>query len=559
MKLRPLFLALATGSLVLLLIAASGLYWILAQSPLQLLRGGITSEPAAAIFVPKQSPVMASLLVNPDRLEAFRQVVASPTQRGRSRAQLNQLKKSLLARTGLNYRKDIRPWLGEEITLAVTSPDFDRNPENGIEPGYLLALQTTKPARAQEFVQTYFSRQARSGIWSLAFEQYQGVDVLSRVPLKSTAPRKADLAGAMVGDFVLFANHPKVLREAINSLQASNLSLKNASFYQEAVQTIQEPGVALAFVNLPYLARFLTDQEQLDTSTPQQLLTLAFGVDRQGFVAQTSLPGTDRNPNRKPSLKSTVGALDYIPATGVFTAAGADLKHLLGNISDVGEEGVKNSQVQLIEQGIASLQQRWGIDLTEDIFSWVEGEYALALLPNAKTQQFDWVFVAQKDEDAPIAHLDDLADLQGLSSGNLILEGQEITVWTKLQATAQVTAQANRVDAQVQGAHTSVGNYEVFTTSIPAMAQALQGVSNSLVQSKKFQSAIAPLPSVNDGYLYIDWQHTQPLLESQPALRVAELVGEPFLDYLQAFTLTSLGSEDGVSRATAFLQLRDNR
>jgi len=46
----------------------------------------------------------------------------------------------LLANTGLDYRRDIQPWLGE-ITLAVTTIDIDRDAQNG-QPGYLMALAT---------------------------------------------------------------------------------------------------------------------------------------------------------------------------------------------------------------------------------------------------------------------------------------------------------------------------------------------------------------------------------------------------------------------------------
>jgi uncharacterized protein YjiS (DUF1127 family) len=112
MKLRSFFYALAAGATVLLLIAVGGFFWLTSQSPLNLLRGGAVTNPTAAIFVPKQAPVMASLLVNPDRLEAFRQLVARPLNRRRSRAELNQLEDSLLANKAIDYRRDIRPWLG---------------------------------------------------------------------------------------------------------------------------------------------------------------------------------------------------------------------------------------------------------------------------------------------------------------------------------------------------------------------------------------------------------------------------------------------------------------
>ena len=157
MNRRSFFYSLAAGVVVLLLIGISGYYWIVSQSPLTLLRGGSQTTPTAAIFVSKQAPVMVSMLVNPDKLESLRQLVTSPLERRRSRSELEGLKTSLLADTGLDYRRDIQPWLGEEITLAVTSGDIDRNRSNGKQPGYLLALTTKDSTKSREFLQLLFS------------------------------------------------------------------------------------------------------------------------------------------------------------------------------------------------------------------------------------------------------------------------------------------------------------------------------------------------------------------------------------------------------------------
>jgi len=104
MKLRSFFSILVASVLVLLLVGASGFYWLTARSPLALLRDGPTDGPLAAMFVPKQAPAVVSLLVNPKRLEAFRQVVAAPGARRQSKAEIEQLKQSLLANTGLDYK-----------------------------------------------------------------------------------------------------------------------------------------------------------------------------------------------------------------------------------------------------------------------------------------------------------------------------------------------------------------------------------------------------------------------------------------------------------------------
>ena len=83
MKPRLFFLALALTVILSFAVAGVGFYWVLAQSPLALLSGGVQRSPLATVFIPKQAPVMVSLLVNPDRLEAFGELIAQPQNRRR--------------------------------------------------------------------------------------------------------------------------------------------------------------------------------------------------------------------------------------------------------------------------------------------------------------------------------------------------------------------------------------------------------------------------------------------------------------------------------------------
>lgn len=574
MKLRSFFYVLAAGATGLLLIAVAGWFWLTSQSPLNLLQQGVVANPTAAIFVPKQAPAMVSLLVNPGRLEAFRQLVARPISRRRSRAELNRIENSLLLNTDINYQRDIQPWLGDEISLAVTSLDFDRNPANSTQPGYLLVVKTKDGERARQFLQLFYSKQAATSVDDIVFEKYKGVNLIYRRPLSQLQassnasnqnPLPEALTSAVVGDrFVLFANHPKVLRDALNNVQAANLSLEDDSEYQQMLQTLSEPRIGLSFVNIPALAAWISQQPApvRDSFKGSETLALGLSLNRLGLVAQTALLGSETtDSSREPSLAEPVAALQYIPAQSAFAIAGTDLNQLWTQLSS--GEGMNDAVKPLLEKAIASLQSRWGIQLPEEIFSWVQGEYALSMMPRPDRGNPDWIFVAQKGSEAAessIEHLDAVAKQRGLSVGALPLGDTSITAWTKLVTSATpVGTKDNRLmklEAQVGGVHTAVGNYEIFTTSIEAMNQALKGVENSLVKSEPFNNAIAPLPQLNDGYLYLDWRESGTLIKRQlPIVRVVELVAKPFFDHLRSLSVSSYGSDKGVQRSKLFFRL----
>ena len=563
MKARSFYLALGSVALTLLLVAIAGFYWLAGQSPLRLLQGGRVASPEAAMFVPKQAPAMVSLLVKPEQLRAFRLAVSSLGDRRKAREELEALERTLLASRGLSYDADIKPWLGNEITLAVTSPDIDRNATNGQQPGYLLALETENPQQAKEFVQLFWQKRAIAGS-NLVFEQYSGVKVIYEQGSGADADPSPTLASAVVGDrFVLFANYPKVLRDAINNVQAPDLSLKSSKKYQDALETLPERQIGLTFVNLPQLGAWLGSQSplgRLSSENQRQFESLVAGIElaRQGLLAETALlaaPGRSLTAH-KPALTEPVGALKFIPSATPFSASGTNLSQLWGQLT----EGLQDYGVlsALLGQPIAALEERWGVTFEEDLVPWVNREFALGLV-SRPGQEPEWVFVAEKSPEtaAGIEKLNAIAQRRGLTVGPITLNDRRTYTWTQLSPSSK--RRGAELQADVQGVHTMIDKYEVFTTSVEAMEAILKNPQKSLITAKPFQEAIAPLALQNDGYLYLDWGGVRKPLERRiPALKLAELAGKPFFDHLRSLTVTSYGSDTKVQRGAVFVQLKNS-
>jgi Protein of unknown function (DUF3352) len=576
MKRRSFFSVLTAVVVTCLLISLAGGGWLLAHSPLALLRGAPEPIPTAAMFVPKQAPLMAALLVNPDRVLALRQLLAHPGDRRQTRIELQQFQQGLLADADLNYEKDIKPWLGDELTLAVTTLDIDRDQSNGSAPGYLLAVKTKDAERAREFLQLFWQKQAIAGT-DLQFEQYQGAQLISgQLPVGQREGQEASLpiasattslATAVVGrQFVLFANSPKVLRNAINTVQVRELGLVSDRGYQRALGSLMADRIGLAFVNLPQLVAWTERSPQSTAQTngaqtdgaqmPYESVAVAWGLDRQGIVAETALvtaPGPAL-PDANGSLSQPVSSLKYIPATSPVVAAGHDLAELWASINR-GLEGYGLAQV--IRKPLQNWQQRWQLDLVQDIFAWVKGEYALGLIPTPAAPP-DWVFVVNRadspDAATAIAHLNDIAKQQGLTTIELPLQDHTVSAWTRLSAAAPGKTTDLALQANVAAVHASLGDYELFTNSVAAMDQVLQ--AKSLADTATFDQAIAPLLTPNNGYFYVDWPQGKTLLESRlPLVQVLELAGQPVFSHLRSLSLSSYGNQAGIQRGGLFIRL----
>ncbi|MCP2730061.1 DUF3352 domain-containing protein [Limnofasciculus baicalensis] len=552
MKLRSFFYPF-TVVVSVLLIALGSFFWFTSSAEASLPQENTPKNPSTAIFVSKQTPLMVSLLGERENLE-----------------ELRQLQDSLVAPLDLNYRQDIQSWVGDEMTMAVTSLDLDRNPENATQPGYLLALTTDNPEKAKAALQVLYSSKAIAGQGDLVFEPYQGVTLLYKRPLpelvnddtKPNQPPKIITSAVVANRFVLFANHPKVLRDAINNVQAADLNLANSPEYQKILPALVENRIGLSFINVPALAAWISAKSILprDSFPTSQTLGIAFSLDNQGLLAHTAILGAEASEETiVPLLSKPVDALQYIPGESALAIAGSDLNQLWHSLStEVGNEDILKS---LLDRSIARLESGWEIKLPENIFSWVQGEYALSLLPSSDLVNPDWIFVAEKLDSAnaegAIANLDELAEKQGLSAGILPFRDRNLTVWTKLVPSTVEDGKGSllNLEAKVQGIHTSIGNYEIFTNSIEAMDEALKGMDNSLLNDETFQDARAPLPFNNNGYFYIDWSNSKAFIDRQlPLMRIVELIAQPLFDDLRTLTVSNYGIDNGVQRSKLFFQ-----
>jgi hypothetical protein len=563
MKQRTFFSLLVTVVLVLFALGAAGAYAIVTTGPLALLGGDRALNPTAAMLVPKQAPVMTSFSVNPDRLAGLGQLWVRPQDRREIAAELDAIKAGLLADTDLDYERDIQPWLGDEIAVAVTSLDIDRDRQNGRIPGYLVAVRTRDPERSRSFLERFWANRAVSGA-DVAFEQYKGVKLIYPRDLTAKTDRSAlsgPWASAAIGDrFVLFANHPKVLRDAVNNVQAPDLSLSRSPAYRDALDRVTSGAIGVSFVNLEEFAAWIgnfpegslaaRDRSPLETSIPPSL-TVVLDFNRAGLRAQTfwNLRSAGNPLASLPPLSTPVAALNYVPSNAAVALSGRDLSRLWAVVD--AQIGANDWIAQLLDRPLAAARSQLGIDLSQTIFNWVDGEYALALVPslreNAKGGELDWIFVAERtDEEAvrdALDRLDQIARDRGFGVGPLDVGERAIVAWTKLVTRAGETV---RLEARVEGARATVGNYEIFAGSIAAVDTALKAPQNgSLLADRRFSRAIAQLASPNYGYFYLDWLASQAFLERQtPALKLVELAIRPLFDHLRSLASSAPARPD---------------
>lgn len=289
---------LVLGAITLLLLTIIGFGWIVSQSSIPLLAGGIKQLPQGTAFIPKQAPAMVSLQANPEKLYGLRQATLPLSQRQSDRQEWQQWTSDIASKIGLDYQRDLKPWLGDEITLAITALDYDRNLNNGTQPGYLLATETRNTRLAQESLKNFYGELDNTQIL-----KYKGANIISLPDKKN---QKSFWASAVVGNFVLFANYPQIIKEAINQAQAVSLNLEQSEDYLTAINRVRQPHIGIAYINVPQTSAWLNKSAKIDQLGNNPTLTAWLSISGNDLLAQTALIGVSNAEASSQAYKSLI-------------------------------------------------------------------------------------------------------------------------------------------------------------------------------------------------------------------------------------------------------------
>lgn len=552
MKFRTFITGLGAIASALLLVGGLVFWQLTAHSPTTLLTRGGQATPLAAQFIPRQAPLMVSLLARPDRLWALRQVLTSPDQRFQARRDWQTLTQGLKQLSGLDYDQDLRPWLGSEVTFAVTAADLDKSPDNGQQPGYLLVLTSRKGLEAREALHLFWQQRGVAGE-ELIFEPLSGLTLIYNRPMGAQGQQQGTfqpLASTVVGDrYILLANSPQVLRQAIATYRAPDVSLAQEAAYRNLLATLPPERIGWMYGNLPHTLDWLglrsspIGTEVAAPGTDLQRFFLSWRVTRQGLIADTALtpvPGSQFTPPPESGPQNPLSALRWLPPQTTLALGGRDLPALWQTALDsVGGYGLTPALKPLVDT-LALGQEDSRPSALPALWSQAAQPYALGWL----APQNDWILVTEQPDSGAngtdtTAQLDTLAQAQGWGVARLMLTEQPVTAWTRLSVAAAAGPEALQLNTQVVAVHTRIAGCEIFATSLVALQQALQTPPSQSLEPLLAKDAIALPPGTPVADIaYAQWPQLRPyLLARWPGLALVAQVAQPLTRDLGVLTL----------------------
>ncbi len=315
-------------------------------------------DPASA--VPRDAAIYFEATVQPegalreDALAAAGKVLRTPDPEAR----IEQLVDQLLAESDapkLDYARDVEPWLGERVGFWLAA-EGER-----VRGAAILSATDTEAAQAA------IDRAIEGSAERFAERSYEGVDY------KVNAD--GDAAG-VVEDFAVLASEAE-LKRSIDALEGESLASDDR--YTDALAELEDERLAHFYFD----TKALIDQAlRQDPEAAQQLQQLrgVLPIDRLGPVAGSFVANGDRLA--LDSVTSAAGG-ELFSRFGALTGTGST--PLLGELpgdawAALGSPKLGATAKQLYQQlagafgGTAIAQQlrsELGIDLEQDVFSWV--------------------------------------------------------------------------------------------------------------------------------------------------------------------------------------------
>jgi hypothetical protein len=243
------FLAVVLAVILVLLGLGGAAWWLVWQrSPLQLQHRPLT-PPRAARFVPRDADLSLYLFSDGEQPLAYARAVAPARRRADAQAALAGLRDGAFAAAGLDYTGELAGWLGPETALWLLA-GADGSPR-----GWVLALSSRDGDGARRFLQRFWQTRSLAGT-DLQVTSYRGMGLISgRGALLGRQP--VPIATALIDDdLVLLASGRGPLEQALDVSQIDELNQAADPAFGRSLQRLGE-GALLVTARPPALGDWL--------------------------------------------------------------------------------------------------------------------------------------------------------------------------------------------------------------------------------------------------------------------------------------------------------------
>ncbi|MBD2609973.1 DUF3352 domain-containing protein [Nostoc punctiforme FACHB-252] len=499
-------LVLTLSSAGLLIAAGSAAYWLQRQPSWNDLLVGVNIIPGDALFA-------VSLTTDPQQWQKLRELGTKETQ-GELDKNLVQWRDRFLTNNGYDFQKDIAPWVGNNITIAILAPQTTNKSvpkpvtTDADVTGDQQSMVMVLPVKNPEIAKSIFAqpKSLKQGRW--VDRTYQGIAIK-----QNQGQSGENFSAALLdGRFLVITDSPKATERTIDAYKNQTSLVTTGGFAENFPKIANNQPFAQFYVNIPTAAKIAA----ASPNRPLPAQVLAQLQNNQGLGATMTLePEGIRlkavswlNPNsqRVLAVENKAGKMQSrVPAETLMMLSG-------GNLQRSWAEYVLTSQGNPLSP-IAPEQLRNGVksitdlDLDKDLLSWMKGEFSLSLIPNTPKQgspdnfRVGLLFMVQTSErksaEASISKLDEVMSNQyqfQIQPGKVA--NQPVVNWISPYGT--LTATHGWLDE----------NIAFFVVGAPITDKILPKPNNTLATTLPFQQTVPTQLNPTNGQFYLDVERT---------------------------------------------------
>jgi hypothetical protein len=384
---------------------------------------------------------------------------------------------------------------------------------------------------------------------------YKGIKIASYPSEKETAHT------AVLKDFLVISTDQRAVEQAIDTLKGEpSLAAKaNAQTFLNQDVGIQDP-IARFYVPdysvaVQTLLKSSSETAQLPPAVMDQLkqvqaIAAGVGIDQEGvrLKAIAKLNEQFANAEYKPAPGTVVA---QFPNDTFALLSGAGMNRYW---QQAVEQANSVSEAQMMLGMVRQNAKLMGLDLDQDVFGWMDGEFAIGLIPSTEgllaQTGFGGVMVIdtsdRKTAEGMFSKLDQMAKSASFQIQQRDVQGKSVTEWQTPQG-----ALVGHGWLDQDSAFIAVGGPLVETIAAPA--------NPTLSNSDTFKAATGSLAKQNLGYFYLDVEKTMSLMKR--TVLVAEQSAIPpetaaILDSIRGVGMTSSQPNKSTSRFEMLLSLK---
>ncbi|MEH1851092.1 MAG: DUF3352 domain-containing protein [Nostoc sp.] len=501
-------LVLTLSAAGLLIGAGSAAYWLLAQRRLSSsdLLVGANIIPGDALFA-------VSLTTDPQQWQQLRQFGTRETQTELDK-NLVHLRDRFLTNNGYDFQKDIAPWVGNDVTIAILAPAIGSKPTpkpvttnedaGSDQQSMVMVLPVKNPEIAKSILAQ--PKTLKQGKW--IDRTYQGFAIK-----QSEGQVGENFSAALLdGRFLVITDNPKATERAIDAYKNKTSLATTGGFAENFPKIADYQPFAQFYVNVPTAAKIAA----ASPNRPLPAQVLAQLQNNQGLAGTITLESEGirfkgvswLNPNSQRVLvvENKAGKMQSrLPAETLMMLSGGNLQRLWGDYV-LTSQGNPLSPIapEQLRGGVKSLTN---LDLDKDLLSWMKGEFSLSVIPTTPKAgspddfRSGLVFMVEgrnrNSAEASLKQLDDVMRNQyqfQVQPGKVA--GQPVVNWISPYGT--LTATHGWLD----------GDVAFLVVGAPITDKIVPKPNNTLANALAFQQTVPTEPNPTNGQFFLDVEKT---------------------------------------------------